>query len=107
MILVCVKTKSEKGLAMKTWQVTALSLALALPIAVRSPADNPSKVADVNETRAMADAAAGNNWMLNGRTFDEQHFSPLKEITDKNISGLGLAWFLDIDSGMGIVSEPI
>src|SRR5579862_7346392 len=92
---------------MKTWQVTALSLALALTIAVRSSADSPSKVADVNETRAMADAAAGNNWMLNGRTFDGQHFSPLKEITDKNIGGLGLAWFLDIDSGMGIVSEPI
>ncbi len=55
----------------------------------------------------MAEAAEGDNWLLNGRTFDEQHFSPLKEITDKNVGGLGLAWFLDIDSGMGIVSEPI
>ena len=55
----------------------------------------------------MAEATDGDNWLLNGRTFDEQHFSPLKEITDKNVSGLGLAWYLDIDSGMGIVSEPI
>jgi quinohemoprotein ethanol dehydrogenase len=62
---------------------------------------------NVSEARAMAEVNAGDNWLLNGRTFDEQHFSPLKEITDKNVSGLGLAWFLDIDSGMGIVSEPI
>ncbi len=94
--------------AMRTWQVLALTvlcLALALTIAVRSSADNQNKAGDVNEARALA--ADGDNWLLNGRTFDEQHFSPLKEITDKNVSGLGLAWYLDIDSGMGIVSEPI
>lgn len=66
-----------------------------------------SKPGNVTEARVMADAAAGNNWLLNGRTFDEKHFSPLTQITDKNIGGLGLAWYLDIDSAMGIVSEPI
>jgi quinohemoprotein ethanol dehydrogenase len=95
---------------MRTCQIlglTALSLALGMTIAVHSSADNQTRVGDVSETRAISEAAEGNNWGLNGRTFDEQHFSPLKEITDKNVSGLGLAWFLDIDSGMGIVSEPI
>lgn len=95
---------------MKTWQVlgsTAMCLALGMTIAVHSSADDPAKIGDVNEARAMSEAADGSNWLLNGRTFDEQHFSPLKEITDKNIGGLGLAWFLDIDSGMGIVAEPI
>ena len=95
---------------MRKWQVlglTALCLALALTIAVCSSADNQTKAGNVSEARAMSDATEGDNWLLNGRTFDEQHFSPLKEITDKNASGLGLAWFLDIDSGMGIVSEPI
>jgi quinohemoprotein ethanol dehydrogenase len=95
---------------MRTWQVlgsTALCLTLGMTIAVHSSADNPTKIGDVNETRAMSEAADGSNWSLNGRTFDEQHFSPLKEITDKSISGLGLAWFLDINSGMGIVAEPI
>ncbi len=95
---------------MRTWQVLALTvlcLALTLSVAVRSSADYQTKMGDVNEARAMSEAAAGDNWLLNGRTFDEQHFSPLKEITDKNVGGLGLAWYLDIDSGMGIVSEPI
>jgi quinohemoprotein ethanol dehydrogenase len=76
-------------------------------VAFHSSADNPAKAGDVSEARVDADASEGNNWLLNGRTFDEQHFSPLKQITDKNIGGLGLAWYLDIDSGMGIVAEPI
>jgi len=76
-------------------------------IAVHSSADDQTKIGDVNEARAISEAAEGDNWLLNGRTFDEQHFSPLKQITDKNVSGLSLAWFLDIDSGMGIVAEPI
>src|ERR1700687_3796725 len=95
---------------MRKWQVlglTTLCLALGMTIAVHSSADEQTKAGSVSEARAMSDATDGNNWLLNGRTFDEQHFSPLKEIFDKNASSLGLAWFLDIDSGMGIVSEPI
>jgi quinohemoprotein ethanol dehydrogenase len=95
---------------MRKWQVlglTALCLAIGMTVAVHSSADNQTKAGDVNETRVTAEAANGDNWLLNGRTSDEQHFSPLKEITDKNVGGLGLAWFLDIESGMGIVAEPI
>src|SRR5947209_14768805 len=62
---------------------------------------------DVTETRVASEAAAGMNWLLNGRTFDEAHFSPLKQITDKNVNGLGLAWYLDFDGAMGVVEEPI
>ena len=106
-----VLTTSEKVPGMRTWQVLAsyklLCLALGMTIAVRSSADNQTKIGDVNEARAISEATDGDNWLLNGRTFDEQHFSPLKQITDKNARGLGLAWYLDIDSGMGIVSEPI
>jgi quinohemoprotein ethanol dehydrogenase len=97
---------------MRTWQVLGLSvvcLALGMTLAIRSSADNRTEdlAGNVNETRVNWDASRGNDWLLNGRTFDEQHFSPLKNITDQNVSGLGLAWYLDIDSGMGIVSEPI
>lgn len=95
---------------MKTWQILVLTpvcLAAVMTIAFRTSADSPAKAGNVNDARAVSEAAAGNNWLLNGRTFDAQHFSPLKQITDKNISGLGLAWYLDIDSGMGVVAEPI
>jgi glucose dehydrogenase len=95
---------------MKRFQIlvlTAVLLVIALAMVLRSSADNPAKAGDVSEARIASDASDGNNWLLNGRTFDAQHFSPLKAITDQNISGLGLAWFLDIESGMGIVAEPI
>jgi quinohemoprotein ethanol dehydrogenase len=99
---------------MKAWRVLSLApacLAVGMRVACHSPAESPANVTaragDVTETRIVSDAAAGNNWLLNGRTFDAKHFSPLQQITDKNIGGVGLAWFLDIEGGMGVVAEPI
>ncbi len=86
--------------------VLAMALA-AVAAALHSSADNTVKPGDVTEARVTADAAAGNNWFLNGRTNDSKHFSPLQQITDKNIVGLGLAWYLDMEGGMGVVSEPL
>ncbi len=42
---------------------------------------------------------AGDNWPGFGGQADEQHFSPLDEITDKTIDRLGLVWSVDIESG--------
>jgi quinohemoprotein ethanol dehydrogenase len=95
---------------MKTWRICGLTLAglaMGIAIALHTSADNPAKAGDVTEARVASEMAAANNWLLNGRTFDSKHFSPLQQITDKNIGGLGLAWSLDIESGMGVVSEPI
>jgi quinohemoprotein ethanol dehydrogenase len=61
----------------------------------------------VSDARVASDATAGNNWLLNGRTFDEAHFSPLKQISDQNVNNLDVAWFLDIDGAMGVVAEPV
>jgi quinohemoprotein ethanol dehydrogenase len=66
-----------------------------------------TKPGDVTEARVIAEAATGNNWLVGGRTFDEQHFSPLKQVTDQNIGNLGLAWATDIESAMGLATEPI
>ena len=84
---------------------TVLCLVIGMIVAFQSLAHNSAQSGDVNESRVAADDGA--NWLLNGRTFDEQHFSPLKDITDQNINSLGLAWYLDVDSSMGIVAEPI
>jgi quinohemoprotein ethanol dehydrogenase len=87
--------------------LTLIIVAILVAIVLRSSANHKAKPGDVNEARVMSDAATGNNWLLNGRTFDAGHFSPLQQIADKNIAGLGLAWSLDFDSAMGVVSEPI
>src|SRR4030088_3424236 len=87
--------------------LVTLCLAVAMGIALHSSAGSPTKPGDVTAPRAEATLDGGINWLLNGRPFDEQNFSPLKHITDKNVRSLGLAWSLDIDSAMGVVAEPI
>src|ERR1700682_3228473 len=95
---------------MKTRRILGLTLVIAaigVAIVLRSSADSAAKPGDVNEARVMSDAATGNNWMVNGRTNESKHFSPLKQINDQNAGNLGLAWYLDYDGAMGIVSEPL
>jgi len=53
-----------------------------------------------------ADKKAG-QWMSHGRTWGEQHFSPLTQINDKNIGRLGLAWYADIGTYRGVVATPL
>src|SRR5712672_2143721 len=91
----------------RTIGLVTLCLAVAMGVALHSSAGSPAKPGNVTQARVTADGAAGADWLLNGRTFDEQHFSPLKQINDQNVDGLGLAWSLDIDSAMGVVAEPI
>ena len=83
-----------------------LDFAIAMIVLSSTLADSPVRPGNVTAERVAADTD-GANWLLNGRTFDSAHFSPLKQINDQNVSGLGLAWYMEIDSGMGIVSEPI
>src|SRR5882757_4524705 len=49
------------------------------------------------DNKMLADEADGTNWPSYGRTFSENHFSPLKEINPSSVSKLGLKWFLDLD----------
>ena len=44
----------------------------------------------------IANESDGKNWLAYGRTYSEQHSSPLKQITSDNVSRLGLAWSLDL-----------
>jgi quinohemoprotein ethanol dehydrogenase len=86
--------------------LTTLCVAATLIVLSPALADSPAKIGNVNAERVAADTD-GANWLLNGRNFESHHFSPLKQITDQNVSGLGLAWYMEVDSDMGIVSEPI
>jgi quinohemoprotein ethanol dehydrogenase len=65
------------------------------------------KGADVNDARLRnADQEPG-NWMSYGRTYNEQRFSPLKEVTDRNVGQLGLAWHYDLDTRRGQEATPV
>lgn len=53
-----------------------------------------------------ADARAG-AWLTHGRTYDEQRFSPLKQINAANIKNLGLAWSFDTQTTRGLEATPL
>src|ERR1700736_1867879 len=61
---------------------------------------------DVTESRVTVETP-GDNWLVKGGSFAQQQFSPLKEINDKNVAHLGLAWITEMDDPMGLAAEPI
>jgi quinohemoprotein ethanol dehydrogenase len=73
----------------------------------RVPPERTVKPADVNESRISNADREPENWMTYGRTYGEQHFSPLNQINDQNVSQLGLAWFYDLDTNRGQEATPI
>ena len=73
---------------------------LADGAAARSPAVSPAAVAN------LRDDSDGKDWPGYGRTFGEQHYSPLSEIDAGNVKELGLAWFMDLGVG-NPVTVPI
>jgi quinohemoprotein ethanol dehydrogenase len=46
-------------------------------------------------------------WMSHSRTFDEQYFSPLDRITERNVGNLGLAWFVDLPTNQNVETTPL
>lgn len=62
--------------------------------------------APVND-RMLANDADGRNWPAYGRTFSEDHASPLREITADNIGRLGLAWSLELDGVHNGATVPL
>ena len=67
----------------------------------------PSTPAAVNGARLTAADSEPGQWMSHGRTYDEQRFSPLDQITTANVKELGLAWFADLDTNRGQEATPI
>ncbi len=82
----------------------ALAAVAAMGLVGCSKARGP---ADVDGARIQAADKEPGNWMSNGRTYDEQRFSPLTKINDTNAGQLGLAWSYDLDTNRGQEATPI
>jgi quinohemoprotein ethanol dehydrogenase len=65
------------------------------------------KNAAVDDVRLVAGDADGANWLSYGRTYDEQRFSPLTQVSDSNVTQLGLSWSADMDTSRGQEATPI
>jgi len=61
----------------------------------------------VDGARIRAADAEPGNWLAHGRSYDEQRFSPLRQIDRSNVAKLGLAWSYDTEVGRGHEATPI
>jgi len=63
--------------------------------------------AQVDAARLVnADKEPG-NWMVIGRTYGDQRFSPLDKINASNAGNLGLAWYYDLETSRGQEATPL
>ena len=64
-------------------------------------------VAAVDTARIVAADSEPGSWMSHGRTYDEQRYSPLKQVNASNVGKLGLAWHYKVDVDRGTEATPI
>ena len=64
-------------------------------------------IAAILLTGASSPRNDAGEWLTIGRTHDEQHYSPLSMINDKNVGRLGLAWYRDLNTDRGIEAAPL
>ena len=56
--------------------------------------NQPPAAAVVVDDAAISNESSGDNWLAYGRTYSEQRFSPLTQITDATVSRLKPDWIL-------------
>jgi PQQ-dependent dehydrogenase (methanol/ethanol family) len=67
----------------------------------------PITAAQVDGAAIVAADERPGVWLSHGRTYSEQRFSPLKQITAANVTSVGLAWSADLDANRGMEATPI
>ena len=93
-----------------SFRITAFAVAVGATFASTaiSSATAHEPAFNVDAQRALAaDQDAGEDWVLHGRTFSEQRYSPLADIDTANAATLGLAWQLDLSTDRGLEATPL
>jgi quinohemoprotein ethanol dehydrogenase len=63
--------------------------------------------APVTGARIVAADQEPQNWLSHGRTYGEQRYSPLRQVTDANVDKLGLAWSYATHTTRGLQATPL
>ncbi len=61
----------------------------------------------VDGQRLLAAGSDNQNWLLTGRTYADQRFSPLTQVNTQTAPKLGLAWHHDFDTDRGQEATPL
>ncbi len=74
---------------------------LALSVGCTAPAK------PVDAARLGGAANEPDQWLMDGRTYDAQRYSPLKDINESSVAQLGLAWYAELDTFRGVEATPL
>ncbi len=72
-----------------------------------SPGSAAIAAANVSDERLLNAENEPGQWLMNGGTYEERHYSPLDEINRDNIDQLNLAWFADYDVNLSQQGTPL
>ena len=79
---------------------------IAVAILLTSALAQPSSEEPANPEAKLLDSSDGHDWPGYGRTYGEQHYSPLTQINAEDIDRLGLVWSMDLGPENS-ASQPI
>ncbi|HUP21675.1 MAG TPA: PQQ-dependent dehydrogenase, methanol/ethanol family, partial [Thermoanaerobaculia bacterium] len=94
----------------RQWSIVASCALVALACTASGdpgPDVAPPPGATVDDAALVAADTRVDEWIAHGRTYDEQRYSPLDQITTENVSQLGLAWSFDPETNRGLEATPI
>jgi quinohemoprotein ethanol dehydrogenase len=61
----------------------------------------------VDAARLLAADSEPGQWMMDGRNYQAQRYSPLRQINEANVKDLGLAWYQELDTFRGVEGTPL
>jgi len=98
-----------RGILFSDLTVARASIACAVvaSLGVTAAVAAPSTLGRDGSTARYLDSSDGRDWPGYGRTFGEQHYSPLAQIDQTNIGRLGLVWSMDLNNAENSVTQPI
>jgi len=62
---------------------------------------------EVDDSRLLAAHTDSANWLMVGGSYDEKHYSALRQINSENVADLAPAWVVDFDVTRGQEGEPL
>ncbi len=79
-------------------------LACAVALLLTASGGNSAPIGDAELRDSGKDQS---NWLMYGRTYEDHRFSPLKQISEKSIGKLGLAWSRELTTTRGLEATPL
>lgn len=105
-LLLTILVLSIYGCSKSTPPVPAARVGELAAVGVAQPPDGTTAAA-VTASRIIKTDEEPGNWLTHGRTYSEQRFSPLDDISSDNVDGLGLAWSYPLGLYRGIEATPL